>query len=125
MLMALLMEDGSSYGEQVAAMSALAVCALSPRNKRVMVQLCVLEAAWRVTTAAHELAVEAICCICSIMMDDGFVPPHITSNHTLHVQLCVRTSHRDPLLQSSTAARPELPASINVRADVPSPTQIL
>jgi hypothetical protein len=74
LLMALLMEEGSSYGEQVAAMSALAVCALSARNKRVMVHLSVLEAAWRVTTVAHELAVEATCCVCSIMMDDGFVP---------------------------------------------------
>jgi hypothetical protein len=99
LLMALLMEEGSSYGEQVAAMSALAVCALSARNKRVMVQLSALEAAWRVTTAAHELAVEAICCVCSVMMDDGFVPLHITHNYTSH--LTPHTSHTASLLNFS------------------------
>ncbi len=77
LLMLLLHDDDCSYGQQVAAMSALAVCALATHNKRVMLQLSVLQGAWRLIGAGRELAVEALCCVCSVMMDDALAPSPI------------------------------------------------
>ena len=74
LLMQLLDDSDCPYGQHVAAMSALAVCALATHNKRVMVQLSVLEGVWRLIGARRELAVEALCCVCSVMMDDMFAP---------------------------------------------------
>ncbi len=71
LLMQLLTADDSSYGEQVAAASVLSVCALAPKNKRVMLQLSVLESAWRLLESTHELALEVTCCVCGMMTDDG------------------------------------------------------
>ena len=40
-------------------------------------QLSVLQGAWRLIGAGRELAVEALCCVCSVMMDDALAPSPI------------------------------------------------
>jgi hypothetical protein len=72
-LAALLTAEDGPYGQQVAAVSALAVCAKSTASKRILVDLSVLDCAWRLTNSSHELALEATCCVCSVMMDERFV----------------------------------------------------
>lgn len=52
------------------------MCAHTVKNKRLMMQLSVLEGAWRLIGAGHELAVEAICCVCALMTGDGHVMQH-------------------------------------------------
>ncbi len=55
------------------------MCAHTVRNKRVMMQLSVLEGAWRLIGAGHELAVEAVSCVCALMTGDGHVMHHAVS----------------------------------------------
>ncbi len=73
MLCTLLTADDCSYGQQVAAASVLAVCSSVKKNKRVMMQLSVIEAAFRLIGCGEELTVEVTCCVCSMMTDDGWV----------------------------------------------------
>jgi hypothetical protein len=73
LLAALLTAEDGPYAQQVVAVSALAICAKSAASKRILVDLSVLDCAWRLSNSSHELALEATCCVCCVMMDERFV----------------------------------------------------